>query len=90
MGTGPLTGEMEILVRFFGPAREAAGQSAGRYHVPPGATVEDLARRLAEAHPELEPHLARCSFALNESYAGRRTPLGVGDELAVIPPIGGG
>ncbi len=81
---------MEILVRFFGPAREAAGQSAGRYRVPSGATVEDLARRLAETHPELEPHLARCSFALNESYAGRGAPLGVGDELAVIPPIGGG
>jgi molybdopterin converting factor subunit 1 len=81
---------MEIRIHFFGRAREVAGLPEERLGLPEGATVAQAADRLAERHPGLGPHLARCSFAVNESYAGREARLGAGDELAVIPPIGGG
>jgi molybdopterin converting factor subunit 1 len=81
---------MEIRVHFFGRTREVAGLSEERLGLPEGTTVAQAAERLAERHPGLAPHLARCSFAVNESYAGRDAPLAAGDELAVIPPIGGG
>jgi molybdopterin converting factor subunit 1 len=82
--------EVEILVRFFGQAREAAGVGEGRYRVPQASTVGDVARHLASWHPALAPHLERCSFAVNESYVDRRARVHGGDEVAVLPPIGGG
>jgi molybdopterin synthase catalytic subunit len=81
---------MEIRVQFFGRAREVAGVAEERLRLPDGTTVAAAADRLAERHPGLAAHLARCSFAVNESYAGRDARLAAGDELAVIPPIGGG
>lgn len=81
---------VEIRVRLFGQAREAAGLGERTLRVPRRASVEQAARLLGAEHPGLAPHLERSSYAVNESYARRDERLEEGDELAVIPPIGGG
>jgi len=80
-----------VLVRLFARAREVAGRAEETLRVPrEGCSVAQAAEALARLHPLLAPHLESCSFAVNERYAGREEPLKPGDELAVIPPIGGG
>lgn len=81
---------IEILVRFFGRAREIVSTSEERLRVPAGCSVAQAADALGEIHAGLAPHLPSCSFAVNERYARRDHRLETGDELAVIPPIGGG
>ena len=82
--------EIDVRVRLFAQAREAAGASERILRVPAASTVREAVELLGRACPALAPHLERCSFAVNESYARGDEVLGAGDELAVIPPIGGG
>ena len=81
---------IQVRVLLFARAREVAGTGEASLRVPRGATVADVARALGSEHPGLSPHLEHCSFAVNERYATREERLAEGDELAVIPPIGGG
>ena len=81
---------IEVQVRFFAQAREATGCAAATHEIPERASVAEVAGILGAAYPALAPHLGRCAFAVNEGYARREDRLNAGDELAVIPPIGGG
>jgi molybdopterin converting factor subunit 1 len=82
--------DLRVEVLLFAQAREAAGTSALTLVLPRGASVGDATGRLASTCPRLAPHLERCSFAVNKAYAPRERILEDEDELAVIPPIGGG
>lgn len=84
------SGVMAVRVRLFARARELAGASELALEVPRDADVREASRRLGEVHPALAPLLERCRFAVQESYAAPDYRLHEGDELAVIPPIGGG
>jgi molybdopterin converting factor subunit 1 len=83
-------GAPSVRVLLFGRVRELAGSGETTVAVPAGATVGSVADRLAAATPAVAPHLGRCSFAVNAVYARRDAPVRAGDEVAVIPPIGGG
>jgi molybdopterin converting factor subunit 1 len=88
--SGPWPATPSVRVLLFGRVRELAGTAETTVAVPAGATVASVADRLAAADPALAPHLRRCSFAVNAVYAQRDAPVRAGDEVAVIPPIGGG
>lgn len=64
------------------------GASVLRQVLPDGATVRDAARALLAAHPELGA--LRLRFAVNAAYASPDRALAHGDEMACIPPVGGG
>ena len=81
---------MTVTVRLFAVVREKAGRSEIRLELPPGATVNSAHDALAAALPAVAHYLARCAFAVNQSYAAADDPLHDGDELAVIPPVSGG
>ena len=83
-------GTPSVRVLLFGRVRELAGSGETAVAVPAGATVTSVADLLAATNPVLAPHLRRCSFAVNAVYARRDAPVRAGDEVAVIPPIGGG
>ncbi len=84
------TREVEVRVRYFGRAREIVARGDERLTLPEGSSVAEAAEALGAAHPSLAPYLPNCSFAVNERYATREERLAEGDELAVVPPIGGG
>ena len=73
---------------FFGPARQAAGVSCAEVA---GATVAELCdgarATYGEALAELLPH---CALWVNGEPADAGTPVGPGDEVAVVPPVSGG
>lgn len=79
-----------VEVRLFGPAREAAGSGRAGVEVEPGATAADVVRALAGRFPALEPLLPRARVAVNLAYVDASTPVEEGDEVAILPPVGGG
>jgi molybdopterin synthase catalytic subunit len=78
-----------LTVLFFAGARDAAGTSRETLTSAP-ATVGDLRRRLAEAHPRLGPVLARSRIAVDQDFAADDAPLRDGAEVAIVPPVAGG
>jgi len=78
------------FVRLFGPAREAAGSETVTLDLGVGATAADAVAALAAEHPALVALLPRSRVAVNLEYVDARTPLAPGDEIAILPPVGGG
>ena len=79
---------MRIHVRFFAGARELVGCGAMEQAMVAGATVQDLIDVLFASYPALREQ--RLRFAVNSTYALAETILHDGDEVACIPPVGGG
>ena len=74
---------MVVSVRLFAGLRERAGSERIDVDLPEGATVADLLAAM-----ELAPR--SCVAAINREYAGPETPIGAGDEVALVPPVSGG
>jgi len=77
-----------VQVRLFASARECVGAAHLAQTLPAGTTVGDLSARLYDAYPGLQD--LRLRFAVNSAYTDPDTELHDGDELACIPPVGGG
>jgi molybdopterin synthase catalytic subunit len=58
--------------------------------VPAGATIADVWRAVAAAHPALAPFGASVSCARNEDFARMQAPVTDGDAIAFLPPVSGG
>jgi molybdopterin synthase catalytic subunit len=80
---------MPIEVLYFAGARDAAGAARESIAAVP-ATVGDLRRDLALAHPGLARVLARCRIAVDREFVDDAAPLRDGAEVAVVPPVSGG
>jgi len=75
-------------LRLFASAREAAGTGQATFD---GADVgEVLAAAVAAFGPQFQIVLDNCRVWLNGDPAEPRTPVGAGDEVAVLPPVSGG
>jgi MoaE-MoaD fusion protein len=81
---------MLVHVRLFAMQRELAGTRALDLSLPSGATIEDAWTEVVRQHPALAPGRPALRFARNGAYAPADTPLGDGDEVAMIPPVSGG
>ncbi len=81
---------MEVIVRLFAAAQEAAGVEELHLDLPDGATTEDALRLLGERYPPLQPMREALALAVNQQYVRGVRTLSAGDELALIPPISGG
>jgi molybdopterin synthase catalytic subunit len=80
---------MPVVVLYFAAARDAAGTPRERLEAAP-ATVGELRRALADAHPPLARVLARSRIAVDQEFAEDSAPLRDGAEVAVVPPVSGG
>lgn len=81
---------MQAVVYLFAGARQRVGAKAVAVRLPDGATVAELKRALAEAHPELAPMMPGLRIALGDEYAADEQAITPGVEIAVIPPVSGG
>jgi len=81
---------VKVKVRFFAASREAMGTGEIEQELPPGSTVEELMARLANEYPALRPYTRLIKVAVNRQYAAPETELREGDEVACLPPVGGG
>lgn len=77
----------QVHVRHFAALRERRGCASESIMVPPGTTAGGLYLALFPPRPEgVMPVL----YAVNRSYVKGDHLLADGDELAFIPPLGGG
>ena len=81
---------MRVTVRLFARLRELAGAGECACDVPSGATVADVWRTMAQAHPAIEPFGRSISCARNAEFARMTAVVREGDEVAFLPPVSGG
>ena len=80
----------ETRVLAFARLRELLGFGERRIAVPDGTTLDGLWSQLAAAAPQLEGLRASTRFARNGELAGGSAVVCDGDEIALLPPVGGG
>ncbi len=74
----------------FARIREIVGDGSSLRDLHDGATVADLWDALGRDFPALVPLRASTRFARNGAFVAPTQPLADGDELALLPPFGGG
>ncbi len=79
---------MRIRIKAFAAIREVLGRSDLELQVPDGSRVQDVFERLATEHPALRE--IPCGFGVALDYVAGDHALAEGDELALLPPVGGG
>lgn len=77
-------------VLAFARLRELLGFGERRVEVPDGTTLGALWQRLAADAPQLAGLRASTRFARNGELVGENTVVRDGDEIALLPPVGGG
>ena len=80
---------MNVRVRLFASAREAAGVGHLLLDLPPGATVRDAVAAVTKEHP-LVAEIRQMVIARDRDYVTLDETLTEGNELALIPPVSGG
>jgi molybdopterin synthase catalytic subunit len=81
---------MQVTVKLFSYYRQVAGTDRLRLDLVEGTTVADLLDTLSRKldSPGLNDHSA--SVLLNQQNAGPETCLKEGDEVLLLPIVGGG
>jgi molybdopterin converting factor small subunit len=80
---------MQVRVVAFAAARELIGSTLN-LTLPPEARVRDAWTALERSCPALATHAASIRVARNGRLANDDELLDDGDEIAVLPPVGGG
>jgi molybdopterin synthase catalytic subunit len=75
---------VRINLRWFAALREQRGRSEEVFEAAPDARVGDVCAALGL------PAGLRVATAVNTELVGPEHPLAEGDELALLPPLGGG
>lgn len=80
---------LNVRVEFWGVAARLVGKSELSLSLPAGATVADVAQRLAELQG-LAQELPNCAFAVGDEIVRSSHPLTSGDVVGILPPVSGG
>jgi len=81
---------MRVAVAAFAGLRELLAGSVMELELPAGASVGDAWSALERRHPGLAPLAGSTRLARNGRLAAPADVLSDGDELALLPPVGGG
>jgi molybdopterin converting factor small subunit len=81
---------MKIHVLAFARLREILRAGETALELRTGARIGDAWSALAERCPALEEHRASTRVACNGALVAADHPLHDGDEVALLPPVGGG
>lgn len=86
----PVSPRFEVEVQLFASMREAIGRDRVRVTLDAGARAADLLEALAREFPAVGAARRSLAVAVNHEVVGPGQPLAAGDEVALIPPVGGG
>ncbi len=81
---------MTLKLKFFAQWREVVGKSELEWPLPREQTAGELLDQLVAEYPKLAPASRTSLIMVNRRYSNRETTLQPGDEVAFIPPVGGG
>ena len=79
-----------IKLKLFAAFRETVGQGELDWPLGKSQTAGDLLESLIGEYPGLAGSANSALVMVNRRYATRQTALQPGDELAFLPPVGGG
>ena len=82
--------EITVTVRLFAAPREFFGKSQIEVTLPSGAKLSDLIEQLSADYPGLGKYLPYSKLAVNHAISTPQTTLNDRDEVALLPPVGGG
>ncbi len=90
--TVPPDDAIEVELRYFAAAAEAAGRAEERLELPAGTTLAALREQLAGRGLEMARVIGVSSCLVNalSTPADSLTPLADGDRIDVLPPFAGG
>jgi len=91
-GAVPVHGTHPIVIRVlaFGRLRELLNAGETALHIRAGSRVGDAWSALAERCPALDEHRSSTRIACNGRIVALDHVLRDGDEVALLPPVGGG
>ena len=81
---------MKVNLRFFSMYRDIMKRTNLGFQLPENATLEALLQELIVQFPRLKTHKDTIILAVNKDFADLGTKLKEGDEIALMPPVGGG
>ncbi len=81
---------MRITVLFFGMLKDLVGRSQEELELPEGARLETVFDHYASQFPKLRQMAGSVVMARNQEFADPASPVGEGDEVALMPPVSGG
>jgi molybdopterin converting factor small subunit len=81
---------MHVRVLAFARLRELLGFGSRELDLDAGSSLDDLWQRLARDSAGLQDMRASTRFARNGALVSAGTALCEGDEIALLPPVGGG
>jgi molybdopterin converting factor small subunit len=81
---------VQVRVRLVAGLSQLAGRPRLEFDLEDGATINDLLRRLTDAHPALAKALPSALPVVGGSHARRDQPLHDGDEVSLLSPVAGG
>jgi molybdopterin converting factor small subunit len=81
---------MKIRVLAFARLREVLSAGEMTLELRAGARIADAWEALTERRPALDEHRASTRIACNGSVVALDHTLRDGDEVALLPPVGGG
>ena len=84
--------EQKVFVKLFAAFREALGKGSLEWTIPAEGNfaVKDLLAAMALEYPAIAGPGRISRVMVNQRYAKNDTILAPGDEVAFIPPVGGG
>lgn len=81
---------MRVCVLAFARVRELLGEGSFGVETPDGGTVQDVWNALTQRAPALQTLAASTRVARNGRIVAFAEALADGDEIALLPPVGGG
>jgi len=82
----------KVTIKLFASFREVVGEGSLDWPLPPSGslTAGELLTALVAEYPALNGPSKAARIILNHQYASPEAILKAGDEIAFIPPVGGG
>lgn len=80
----------KVKLKLFAAFREIAGQGELEWLLGPGQSAGEVLAGLVAEYPALAAGAPTALIMVNKRYATRQTLLQPGDEVAFLPPVGGG
>jgi molybdopterin synthase catalytic subunit/molybdopterin synthase sulfur carrier subunit len=81
---------LHVHVRLGAGLSNLAGRAQLQVELPPGATVDDLLRRVGDDHPDIASGLGSALTVVGGSQAGSDRELEEGERVALLLPVAGG
>ena len=81
---------MNVKVKLFAAAREAAGQETIAVQLDDAPTVAKLRSAVAKQYPQLSDIVSHSMFAIDTEYSGDDKEIPIGATIVCIPPVSGG